>query len=109
MDTLARLGSGRGSELAGAMKEKEWFVSYLLKIYLGWTSELLMFNLSLYQNTATVQTIAQLKLLDYLLLKHYLILAFCFVKPLKIIACFSLSSPYNLKEAAIRRGCAAAF
>jgi len=67
------LGCGRESELAGAVEEKECFGFYLLKICLGWTSELLMFNLSLYQNTATVQTIAQLKLLDYLSLKHYLI------------------------------------
>lgn len=38
----------KGSEPAGAMKEHQNSVYYLLKICLGWTLELLTLNLSLY-------------------------------------------------------------
>lgn len=90
---------GKGSEPAGTVKENENFVFCLLKICLGWTLELLTLNLSLYQDIVTIQTIAQLKLLDCISLKHYLI---CHaVLSLKITACFSISSKGSMKEAAI--------
>lgn len=62
---------GRALSLPGRRRKTKHFVPHLLKVYVGWTEEILIFHLPLYQNAATVETIAQPKLLDYLSLKRY--------------------------------------